>query len=412
MNALISVEQHRARILEALDPLAVETVPVDAAGGLVCAVDARAALDIPVFDNSAMDGFAVRADDLAHATAEAPVALRVVADLPAGSSDDPQLRSGEAARIMTGSPVPSDADAVVPVEHTTAGLADSLTRTEATIAPTRGQHIRRRGTDLVAGDIVVRAGEELTGFRLAALAAAGIAEVVVRRRVRLAIVSTGSELVSPGDPVRRGQIPESNSVLLGGLATEAGAQVVHTGRVADDAEAFRATLAAAADAGADVVVCTGGVSVGAYEVVRDVLEGDRVRFDKVAMQPGKPQGFGVLDSGIPVFCLPGNPVSVAVSWETFVRPALRHLQARRELDRTLIAVPAATGWRTPPGRRQYVPAALDRTDPGAWTVRPATAGGSGSHLAGGLAQAEAYAVVPAEVEAVTAGDLVTVMLVS
>ncbi|GAA1944313.1 molybdopterin molybdotransferase MoeA [Microbacterium aquimaris] len=412
MSVLLTVEQHRDRILDTLTPFATQTVPLPQAGGLVCAADARAAVDIPVFDNSAMDGFAVRAADLASASADAPVTLDVVADLPAGSSVDPPLAPGQAARIMTGSAVPTDADAVVPVEHTTAALDASLTRTEVTVAPGVGQHIRRRGGDLAAGEVVVRAGEVLTAFRLAALAAAGIAEVTTRRRVRLAIVSTGSELVTPGEHMRRGQIPESNGVLLAALAAESGAAVVHITRVADDGAAFRAALAAAQDAGADAVVCTGGVSVGAYEVVRDVLEGDRVRFDKVAMQPGKPQGFGVLDGGLPVFCLPGNPVSVAVSWETFVRPALGYLQGRSDLDRPVIRLRAATGWRTPQGRRQYLPAAIDRADAAAWTVRPATGGGSGSHLAGGLAHAEAYAVVPAEVDAVAAGDLVAVMLVS
>ncbi|MDZ8200056.1 molybdopterin molybdotransferase MoeA [Microbacterium sp. SSW1-59] len=412
MSSLLTVEQHRARILDALVALPSESLPLAQAHGLTSATDARAAVHIPVFDNSAMDGFAVRSADLVTATAESPVPLEVVADLPAGSPEDPPLAPGQAARIMTGSAVPTDADAVVPVEHTLAALQDSLTRTDVTVSARVGQHIRRRGGDLAAGDVVVRRGEELTAFHLAALAAAGVARVAVHRRVRVAIVSTGSELVMPGGELRRGQIPESNGTLLAGLAAEAGAEVVHTARVADDPDAFGASLVAAADAGADVVVCTGGVSVGAYEVVRDVLEGDRVRFDRVAMQPGKPQGFGALDSGIPVFCLPGNPVSVAVSWETFVRPALGHLQGRRNLDRPVIRLPTSIGWRTPPDRRQYLPAAIDRSDPGRWTVAPATAGGSGSHLAGGLARAEAYAVIPAEVGSVAAGDLVAVMLVS
>jgi molybdopterin molybdotransferase len=180
--------------------------------------------------------------------------------------------------------------------------------------------------------------------------------------------------------------------------------------VTDEDAAFGAALDRALyEAHADVVVTSGGVSAGAYEVVKNVLR-HRIEFVTVAMQPGKPQAFGRIGDAL-VFGLPGNPVSVAVSFEVFVRPALLALQGRAELQRPVLRLPAATGWRTPAGRRQYLPAAIDRTDPAAWTVRPATPGGSGSHLAAGLARAEAYAIVPAEVAAVTEGDLVDVMLI-
>jgi molybdopterin molybdotransferase len=411
-DALRTVEDHLAHVLAQVTPARAERVPVPDALGRTLHDAVRAAVDIPVFDNSAMDGFAVRFADVSAAGPTHPVTLRVVADLPAGTDLDPQLGPGEAVRIMTGSPVPTRADAIVPFEDTAGGLADSLADAVIVRAPhAAGVHVRRRATDAAIGDEIVAAGTMLGPLQLAAAAAAGVAVVAVHARPRVAVVSTGSELVPPGEPLRRGQIPESNGQLLASLAVESGAEVVLRTSVDDTDTAFLAALRAAADAGADVVITSGGVSAGAFEVVKNVLQGSDVAFTKVAMQPGKPQGFGRLASGALLFGLPGNPVSSAVSFEVFVRPALLRMQGRSELHRSVIRIPAASGWRTPPGRRQYLPAGIDRTDPARWTVRPATAGGSGSHLAGGLARAEAYAVVPAEIEAVAPGDLVDVMLI-
>lgn len=414
MSGLRAVEEHLAEVLAAAEPLPPERVAVAAALGRTLHEPVRAATGIPVFDNSAMDGFAVRFADVRDAAADAPVALRVVADLPAGTDADPALAPGEAARIMTGAPVPSDADAIVPFEDTAGGLADSLGEIAVLRAPRAlGAHIRRAGEDARAGDEVLAAGTLLGPLQVAAAAAAGVADVVVSRRPRVAIVSTGSELAAPGAPLRRGQIPESNSVLLAALAVEAGADVVRRASVADDGGDLCALLAEItdprADSRVDAVVFSGGVSAGAYEVVKTTLTGT-MAFTKVAMQPGKPQGFGRLPSGTLLFGLPGNPVSAAVSFEVFVRPALLRLQGRDALDRPTIALPAGAAWRTPPARRQYLPVTIDRTDPRAWRAVPATSGGS--HLAGGLGRAEAYAVVTAEVDAVAAGDLVDVMLIS
>jgi molybdopterin molybdotransferase len=410
--SLRTVEEHLAQILAAAHPLDTVEVPLAAAAGHTLAAPVLARVDIPVFDNSAMDGFAVRFADVEAASADTPVTLRVVADLPAGTELDPALAEGETARIMTGSPLPTAADTVVPFEDTAGGLDDSLERTVVLAAPRAlGAHVRRRGGDARAGDEIVPAGAVLGALQLAAAAAAGIAHVTVTRRPRVVVLSTGTELAEPGTALRRGQIPESNSVLLSELAREAGADVVHVGSVGDDEAEFRAVLASAV--GADVVITSGGVSAGAYEVVKNALGSDTaISFVKVAMQPGKPQGFGTLPGGALFFGLPGNPVSSAVSFETFVRPALLALQGRTTIHRPLLRLPAAQGWTTPPGRRQYLPAAIDRTDPARWTVRPATAGGSGSHLAGGLARAEAYAVVGAELSRVEPGDPVDVMLVS
>lgn len=406
MPDLRTVEEHRARVLAAARPLAVETVPLAEAAGRTLATDVRAHHDLPGDDNSSMDGFAVHFADVKRADADSPVSLRVVGDLPAGSSDDPAFGVGEAVRIMTGASVPSGADTIVPFEDTAGGLADSLGEIEVRRAPAAaGAFIRRRGGDVRVGDVVLTAGERLGPFALAAAAAAGVDRVDVWRRPRVAVVSTGSELVPPGSAPGRGQTPDSNSTLLASLVAEADAEVVLVAHVTDEVGTVDDVLARAADA--DVVVFTGGVSAGAYEPVRQALS-DRIRFDRVAMQPGKPQAFGALDDGRLVFGLPGNPVSVAVSFEVFVRPALLALQGRTALDRRHTRLTASETWTTPPGRRQYLPAAIDLV---AGTVRPATPGGSGSHLAASLARAEAFAVISAEVASVAVGDPVDVMLI-
>ncbi|MCJ1707622.1 gephyrin-like molybdotransferase Glp [Microbacterium sp. VKM Ac-2923] len=406
MTPLLTVEEHRARVLVAVSVLPAETVPLSDAPGRTLAEPVLAAHDLPGFDNSSMDGFAVRFADVEGADAEHPASLRVVADLPAGTADDPDLAPGEAARIMTGAAVPAAADAIVPFEDTAGGLADSLGTVEVLRAPAAaGAFIRRRGGDTRAGVAVLSPGERLGPFALAAAAAAGVAEVVVRRRPRVAVVSTGSELVDPGTALGRGQTPDSNATLLAEMVAAADAEVVLVDRVGDDPAGVDAVLSRADDA--DVIVFTGGVSAGAYEPVRLALS-DRIAFDKVAMQPGKPQAFGVLDDGRLVFGLPGNPVSVAVSFEVFVRPALLALQGRAVVDRRIARLAASESWTTPPGRRQYLPAVIDLV---AGTVRPATAGGSGSHLAASLARAEAFAIIPAEVSTVSVDDPLDVMLI-
>ena len=406
-----SVEEHLAGILASVRNLPAHPCATSDAAGLTLHYDVHAAIDIPAFDNSAMDGFAVRFDDVNRATATQPVYLRVIGDLPAGSADDPPIQPGEGVRIMTGAPLPTDADTVVPFESTRGGLADSLSTASIVVAPRdRGAHVRGAGEDVRAGDRLVSAGVRLGPFQLAAIAAAGVATVVVSRRPRVAVIATGSELVAAGTPLRRGQIPESNGTLLAGMARAADAEVIGLETVDDDGPALQnaiARLIERADA-ADAIIFSGGVSAGAFEVVRNELAGS-MAFTKVAMQPGKPQGFGVLPGGTLLFGLPGNPVSAAVSCEVFVRPALLALQGRTVLNRPRLRVPAATSWRSPVGRRQYVPAVLDQGSDAQWRVGPATAGGSGSHLAGGLGHAHALAVVPEDVEWVETGDLIEVI---
>lgn len=399
-----TVEEQREHVLAAVRPRPAITLPLERAGGSTLAVDALAANPVPVFDNSAMDGFAVRFADVAAATADAPVALRVTADLPAGSPEDPPVAPGSAVRIMTGSALPTQADTVVPFEDTDGGLADSLQTAVVRRAPDgAGAYVRRAGADAPAGAVALPAGTLLGPRQLSALASVGVTQVRVAPRPRVAIVSTGSELVAPGTPLRRGQIPESNGLLLAGLAAEAGAEVVLREVVGDDGDGPAEAAARAAALGADVVIFSGGVSAGAYEAVR-LSMAEAMEFVSVAMQPGKPQAFGVTAEGVLLFGLPGNPVSAAVSFEVFVRPALLRLQGRAAILRPTRRLPAGVPWRTPPGRRQYLPAVIVDG-----AVLPATRGGSGSHLSVGLGGATAYAVVPAEVTEVATGDPVEVI---
>ncbi|WP_144783463.1 gephyrin-like molybdotransferase Glp [Microbacterium sp. BH-3-3-3] len=397
---MIDVAEHLAAILETVVPLDPEPRDVAAARGRALRVAVHAAVDVPGFDCSAMDGFAVRADDLTGV----PTTLRVVADLPAGADLDPPIAAGEAARIMTGAPVPTHASAVVPFEETAEGLEGGLGPvTVLTLPRGPGAHIRRRGSDVREGSLVVAAGVRLTAGRVGAIAASGVETVSVSRAARVAIVSTGSELRPAGTPLRRGQIPESNSVLLAGLAEEAGAEVVLRTSVDDSGDGPRRAITAAEAAGADVVVFSGGVSAGAYEVVKNTL-GDLMRFEPVRMQPGKPQGFGRSEAGTLLFGLPGNPVSAAVSFELFVRPALRALEGDRELDRSRAVVPFAVDWRARPERVQYVPVRIDRSDPAHPVAEPVERGTRG------LGDANGLAVIPPSPRATGAGDPVEVLL--
>lgn len=382
-----AVAEHRNALLALVTPVAGERCALADGRGRVLAEPVRAAGELPHWDSSAMDGYAVRSQDVAAAGEGAPVRLRVVGEVAAGSDLRPAVTAGVAVRIMTGAPVPPGADAVVPVEETDGGLEHVLVSRAA--AP--GAHVRVAGDDVRAGDLVLDAGQVLGPAALAALASVGLTEVVVHRRPRVAVVSTGSELVAPGGPLRRGQIHDSNSTLLAAAASAAGAEVVGTGSVVDDVAALRAELARH-DGAVDLVVTSGGVSVGAYDVVKELLA-PGVEFVTVAMQPGKPQGAGLLPGGTPVLCLPGNPVSAHVSFEVFVRPVLRRLAGAARLDRPTALATVAAGWRPPAGRAQYMPVRLE-DGPDGLLARPAAAGGSGSHLVAGLARADGLAAVP------------------
>ncbi|GGO83952.1 molybdopterin molybdenumtransferase MoeA [Nocardioides phosphati] len=390
------VDDHLARILAAVEPLPPATVPLSDALGLVVASDVVAALPLPAFDNSAMDGYAVHQRDVVGATPESPVHLPVVGGIGAGAATIDDLAPGTAVKIMTGAPVPPGATAVVPYEWTDRGSHEVLIEHPAVV----GQNIRRSGEDVDAGDLLVSAGTVLGPRHLGLLAGAGEGRVEVRPRPRVVIVSTGSELREPGQPLGPGQIHDANSTLLASAARAAGASAYRVGSVADEPGAFLETLQDQISR-ADLIVTSGGVSQGDFDVVKAALR-DRLWFGDVAMQPGKPQGFGTVD-GVPVFTLPGNPVSAYISFQLFVLPALRTLQGRHRVVHPLRAARCSKGFGSAYGKRQMVRAAYD-----AGLVAPV--GGHGSHLLGDLAAANALIVVPEETTEVRAGDTVQVLL--
>jgi len=356
-----TVAEHQSVVAELLARTEVVTLPLADAAGLVLAEDLVATRALPAFDNSAMDGYAVRAADLTGASAEHPVRLPVAEDVPAGRIDGPALAPGTAHRIMTGAPMPAGADAVVQVEATDGGT-DAVAVHEAR---TSGSHVRTAGEDVAVGETVLPAGAVLGAAQLGLVAALGEPTVRVHRRLRVLVLSTGSELVEPGLPLRHGQIHESNGVMLATAVRAAGALAEQVRFVADDVAEFDAALAARG-AHIDLVVTSGGVSAGAYEVVKDALAGRGVEFVKVAMQPGMPQGAGRV-RGMPVVTLPGNPVSALVSFEVFLRPAIRASMGHREVQRRVVRTRLTESLNSPAGRRQFRRGVLDVA---AGTVRP------------------------------------------
>ena len=387
-----SADEHLAALLALLPATAVDTVPLAEALGLVAARDIVAIGPLPPFDNSAMDGFAVRAADLDASTVDAPVTLRLSGESAAGHPSPIKVEHGNAVRIMTGALVPHGTDAVVPQE-----LAMNHGERVTFTAPTRaGAHIRRAGEDAVPGDVLVPSGTELRARHLAAAASAGIAHVPVARAPRVAFLVTGDELARPGEILEPGHIHESNATTLGAALAALGAIPADLGLVRDDPEAVRAAVRRTARDGAELIVTTGGASVGDHDAVKAGLAPLGVEFANIAMQPGKPQGLGLVD-GVPVVCLPGNPVAVAVCVEVFVGPAIRGM--RRAIEPPWEPVTAGVEWMSPPGREQFMPVVIDDR-----IVRPATTGGSGSHLIARLAAADGLVRVPATADAVRPGD--------
>jgi molybdopterin molybdotransferase len=366
-----SVEEHQSVVAGLITPRPPVGMPLADTLGLVLAEDVVAPLSLPGFDNSAMDGYAVVADDIAAASADQPVLLPVAEDIPAGRTDLLTLKPGTAHRIMTGAPVPSGATAVVPVEVT-----DGATDTVAIRATARqGQHIRRAGEDVTAGTVVLHAGQVVTPSVLGLAAALGLGELRVVPRQRVLVVSTGSELVAPGVELKPGQIYESNAFMLAAAVRDAGGEVVASPMTGDDVDQFRAALEGHAR-DADLIITTGGVSAGAYEVVKDALGGaaeaasaDRseVEFVKVAMQPGMPQGAGRIGAagpatsgtGTPIITLPGNPVSALVSFEVFIRAPLRAAMAQPAPDRPRLTARLTEDLKSPRGKRQFRRGVLD-----------------------------------------------------
>jgi molybdopterin molybdotransferase len=398
-----TVEEHQAVVNGLLPPLAEESVPLASAHGRVLARDVAAAVALPGFDNSAMDGYAARWAEVAPA-AGAPVRLPVVEDIPAGRTDVVPLARGTVQRIMTGAPLPPGADVVVPVELTDGGTEV----VEIRDAPPAGTHLRARGEDIAAGEVALRAGDPIGAAQLGLAAAVGVTTLPVRRKPRVLVLSTGSELVAPGEPLLPGQIYESNSRLLVAAVEDAGGEARRLHFVPDDVDQFLATvrgeIAGRAGEKPDLLITSGGVSAGAFEVVKDAFRGlGTVEFVKVAMQPGGPQGAGTVD-GVPVVTLPGNPVSAFVSFEVFVRPALRRAMGRTSPDRLHVPARLTGPLRSPPGRRQFLRGRYNGGE-------VSQVGGPGSHLVAHLARANCLVVVPEDVTDLPAGAEVDVVLI-
>ena len=406
MRDKLSIEEYRDELLALVTRITdTETVPLDRADGRVLVAPVTAAAAVPVFSNSAMDGFAVREADR-HRRAE----LRVVGVVVAGSPADPAMGPGECVRIMTGAPLPSQADAVVPVELTeeSGGIVRIVEE------PGGKTHVRAAGEDFSAGAEVLPAGLRLGPRSLGAAAACGRGEVTVVRRPRVAVIATGDELRPAGAVLARGQIHESNGTFMAGQLIRMGAEVVAAPVLPDEPGSFAAGLEAAA-AGADLVVLSGGVSVGDHDVVRQVLGGEigssaavRSRFVHVVMQPGKPQGWALWRAGereVPLVALPGNPLSTMVSCELFVEPLLDAMLGR--VPRSWLRAVVGSPWPAPRGRRQVVPVIVETDETGRLVVVPAHEGISASHLVSAAARADGLALLDEPTDNVRPGDLVS-----
>ena len=402
-DSLVSVEEHRDRVLSAITPLPAFDQPLMEAFGLSAAEDVHAEVALPGFDNSGMDGYAVCHADVAGATEESPVHLPVVGEIGAGQASLLAMSPGTAVKIMTGAPVPTGADSVVPYEWTDRGVANVV----ITRAPELGQHVRPAGQDVAVGDLLVEQGTVLGPRQLGLLAAVGRASVRSRPRPRVVVISTGSELREPGTALGHDSIYDGNSFLLAAAARQAGAIAYRVGIVSDQPRAF---MDAVSDqlVRADLVVTSGGVSMGDYDVVKEALAPlGTVWFGGVAMQPGKPQGFGTIgDDEVPIVTLPGNPVSSYISFEQFVLPAIRKLMGRQPFVRPEAEAVITHRLPSPEGRRQFARGTLSVVD-GHLAVTPV--GSQGSHMIGDLAESDALIVVPESVTSVDAGETVTVV---
>jgi molybdopterin molybdotransferase len=403
MDEPCTVEEHLDRVLGGVQPMTPVAQPLLDTLGLVCAEDVVATIALPGFDNSAMDGYAVRQADVAAAGAGHAVTLPVVGEIGAGQATVRRIEPGTAAKIMTGAPIPEGADAVVPYEWTDRGAAE----VRIDEAPEPGQHVRPAGGDVAVGDLLLDEGTVLGPRQIALLASVGRATVMARPRPKVVVLSTGSELRDPGQELGPDSIYDGNSYMLAAAVLAAGAVPERVGIVRDDPDVFLETLGARLE-GADLVVTSGGVSQGDYDVVKEALRREGVWFGPVAMQPGKPQGFGLIGPNkTPIVTVPGNSVSAYISFTVFVLPAIRTLMGRTPVSRPLVEARLTRDVRSPEGRRQFLRARVGSDAQGRY-VEPV--GGAASHLVGSLAAADCLVVVPEQTTSLYADARVQVLL--
>lgn len=382
---MLTVEEARERVLARFQPLEAEQAPLTEALGRVLAADTRAREASPPFTNSAMDGYALRSADTRDASEQAPLRLRLVGEVPAGSVYDGVAQPGETIRILTGAPLPEGADAALQQELTE--VADGWVTIRQPVAP--GTNIRQRGEDVRPGALLAREGAELGPAEIALLASLGVSPVAVRRRPRVAILATGDELTPLGQPLQPGKIYNSNTPYLIAAVARAGAEPVPLGVAPDQADALRAKLTEAQ--GHDLILTSGGVSVGDYDLVKQILgEQGEMEFWRVRIRPGKPLAFGFLGQ-TPLLGLPGNPVSAAVTFELFGRPAIRRMLGAAQVERPTITVTLAGEEQRRADRRQFVRVRL-ASDDGLLVAH--TTGAQDSHLISSLQGATALLIVP------------------
>ncbi len=388
---MLTVHEAQEIVLSAVHQLESCKVPLEEALHFALAEDLSAPEPLPPFDNSAMDGYAVRAEDTQGADKDHPIRLRVIGDLPAGQFPKTVVKPGTAIRIMTGAVVPPGANAVVMVEYTRSGEDAEGPWVEILQEARPADHIRRAGEDVLPGTCVMRAGEEITPAHLGLLSALGITQVPVIRRPSVALITTGEEVIEPGETLRPGQIRNSNKYSLLGQILDTPAALQKTLHVGDDPKALQEAFFAVCSA--DVILSTGGVSVGAYDFAKPVLEGTgTLDFWQVAMKPGKPLAFGkIFDK--PFFGLPGNPVSSMVTFEIFVRPALRKMAGYHQWFRPIVKARLTHPLRHRPGRQEYARSRTWWTPEGFFTSPFAE---QGSHLLSGMVQGNSLVIVPSE----------------
>jgi molybdopterin molybdotransferase len=400
------MQAHRQYLLSCVSPLRAFPQHILDAVGLNICEDIVATINLPRFDNSAMDGYAVRAEDVADASVDAPLSLPVVGEIAAGKAAVHRLSPGTAMKIMTGAPVPLDADAIVPYENSDRGESDVKIFAPSAV----GQHVRRIGEDIKAGTRLYKEGDHLGPRDIGVLAGIGLDKVKVRPRPRVVVISTGSELVDPGlELSNEQQIFDSNSYLLAAATKAAGADVFRVGQVSDDHDALKQLIGDQL-LRADLILTTGGVSQGDFDIVKAVMpEMGACDFAQVAMQPGKPQGFGLIGHDrVPMIMLPGNPVSAFVSFEAFVRPVIRKLMGARPYVRSGVKCQAGHDMTSIPGRLQLARGIISAGRSGDWKVD--LAGGHGSHLLADLARSNALVILPEDTQFVAAGQDVDVWL--